>query len=142
MSAKTVKAALSRLPSPLFLSSEQRACLPPNAAVWQSEDTKRFTPKALPQPVLQASSFPFQACSPGSRSAPTAGTAPPIHCTWFRFTSPLSLLSASPPPTQSDCHAPACPTRKLANRTAKSAPQPFGQTRHPSLPAAVLAPQQ
>ena len=83
--------------------------------------------KALRQPVLQASPFSSQSCSPGSRSAPAAGTAPPFHCTWFRFTSPLPLLSSHPPPTQSDCHAPVCPTRKLANRTDK----PHQRKSHP-----------
>ncbi|MCB9341965.1 MAG: hypothetical protein H6577_27875 [Lewinellaceae bacterium] len=83
-------------------------------------------PKALPQPVLQARSFPCKSCRTGSRSAPAAGTAVPFHCTRFRFTSLLSLLSSHPPPTQSDCHEPVCPTRKLANAEAKPAPQPFG----------------
>ncbi len=83
---------------------------------------------------------PSQPCSPGSRSAPAAGTAPPFHCTWFRFTSPLSLLSSHPPPTQSVCHAPVCPTRKLANRTAKPAPQPLGPIPPTITPGSAAGP--
>ncbi|MBK9015116.1 MAG: hypothetical protein IPM82_14180 [Saprospiraceae bacterium] len=135
MKDNEVKAASFPTAFTTFLSSSQRTSPTQRSGVAIGRHPT-LHPKALPQPVLQARSFPSQPCSPGSRSAPAAGTAPPFHCTWFRFTSPLSLLFSHPPIATHQF----VPPENLPTARPSQPRSLFGATRRPLLPAAALSP--